>query len=70
MRRKHHCQKYSQLSFIRTLTSLSEYTIEFLLSRPEEFCSDITVYRAGVADKLECLELMKRDCVHWVIFED
>ena len=52
MRRKHHYQMYSQFSFIRTLTSLSEYTIEFLLSRPEEFCSGITVYHTGVADEI------------------
>ena len=63
MKRMPHYQKFYQFSFVRTLTS-------FVMSRPEEFCSDITVYHAGVADKLECLELMKRDCVHWVIFED
>ena len=42
MKRMPHYQKFYQFSFVRILTS-------FVMSRPEEFCSDITVYRAGVA---------------------
>ena len=43
----------------RTQTCLSEYTMDFVLSRRTKLCLDIIVYHAGVAGKLGCLKLKK-----------
>ena len=58
----HHHLLMNQCTFFRTLTSLTEYIMDFVVIRQEEICSSIIVYHAGVAGKLGGLNLKRRLC--------